>query len=204
MHFSYKIPHISTHISDFYELLYSSDESKSSLRCPCSIPEDVTIDLGVIACRIEVAPYSRIINAALQPRWEVLKIAAFLAKVLGEIFRAIVLALVALLKIFERALIPIGKIRFVCLALFLAQLCISFDFIERAFAHAALAIPLFGVVLVILEHEFRLGFVGVQAVAKLHKIVVVLKGGQIDPHAVETAVVVLGIGATIDCRLLFS
>ena len=41
----------------------------------------------------------------------------------------------------------------------------------------------------------------VQAVAKLHKIVVIFKGGQINPHAVETAVVVLGIGATIDCRI---
>ena len=161
------------------------------------VPEDVPIDLGVIATRIKIAPYCRIINAALEPLREVLEIATFLAQVLGEIFGAIVFALVALLEIFERALIPIGKIRFVCFALFLAQLGISFDFIERAFAHAAFTIPLFGVVLVILEHEFRLGFVGVQAVAKLHKIVVVLKGGQINPHAVETAVVVLGIGATI-------
>ena len=142
------------------------------------------IDLRVIACRIKVAPYCGVINAALQPLREVLKIAAFLAQVLGEIFCALVLALVALLEIFERALIPIGKIRFVCFALFLAQLGISFDFIERAFAHAALAIPLLRVVLVILENEFRLGFVSVQAVAKLHKIVVVLKGGQINPHAV--------------------
>ena len=39
----------------------------------------------------------------------------------------------------------------------------------------------------------------VQAVAKLHKIVVIFKGGQINPHAVETAVVVLGIRAAIDC-----
>ena len=104
-------------------------------------------------------------------------------QVLGEIFGAIVFALVALLEIFERALIPITEVCLVCLAAFLAQLGISFDFIERAFAHAAFAIPLFGVMLVILEHEFRLGFVSVQAVAKLHKIVVVLKGGQINPLA---------------------
>ena len=58
------------------------------------------IDLRVIACRIEVAPYCGVINAALQPLREVLKIAAFLAQVLGEIFRAIVFALVALLEIF--------------------------------------------------------------------------------------------------------
>ena len=31
------------------------------------VPEDVPIDLGVIATRIKVAPYCRIINAALQP-----------------------------------------------------------------------------------------------------------------------------------------
>ena len=30
-------------------------ESKISLRCPCSIPEDVPIDLGVITTRIDRA-----------------------------------------------------------------------------------------------------------------------------------------------------
>jgi len=120
------------------------------------IPEDVPIDLGVIATRIKVPPYCRIINAALEPLRQVLKVAALLAKVLGEIFGAIVFALVALLEIFERALIPIAQICLVSLAAFLAKGGIFFDFIERAFAHAALAIPLLGVVLVILEHEFRL------------------------------------------------
>ena len=85
------------------------------------VPEDVPIDLGVIACRIEIAPYCGVINAALQPLREVLEIAAFLAKVLGEIFCAIVLALVALLEIFERALIPIAQISLVSLAAFLAK-----------------------------------------------------------------------------------
>jgi hypothetical protein len=116
----------------------------------------VPIDLGVIATRIKVPPYCRIINAALEPLREVLEVAALLAKVLGEIFGAIVFALIALLKIFECALIPIAQISLVSLALKLAQCGILFDFIESGFAHAALAIPLLGVVLVILEHEFRL------------------------------------------------
>ncbi len=123
---------------------------KSNLRCPCSIPEDVPIDLGVIATRIETAPHCRIINAALEPLRQVLEVAALLAKVFGEIFGAIVFALVALLEIFERALIPIAQICLVSLAAFLAKGGIFFDFIERAFAHAAFTIPLFGEVLVIL------------------------------------------------------
>ena len=174
---------------------------KSNLRCPCSIPEDMPIDLGVIATRIETAPHCRIINAALEPLRQVLEIAAFLAKVLGKIFCAIVLALVAFLEIFERALIPIGKIRFICFALFLAQLGISFDFIERAFAHAAFTIPLFGEVLVILEHEFRILLIRMQAVAKLDLLAVRFKGGQINPHSIKTAAVVLGIRAKINCRI---
>ena len=93
---------------------------KSNLRCPCSIPEDVPIDLGIIATRIKVPPYCRIINAALEPLREVLEIAAFLANVLGKIFGAIVLALVALLEIFECALIPITEVCLVSLAAFLA------------------------------------------------------------------------------------
>ena len=149
---------------------------KGSLRCPRLVPEDMPIDLGVIAGRIEVAPYCRIINAALEPLRQVLKVAALLAKVLGEIFGAIVFALVALLEIFERALIPIAQISLVSLAAFLAKGGIFFDFIERAFAHAAFTIPLRREVLVILEHELRLGFVSVQAVAKLYEIAVGFKG----------------------------
>ena len=129
---------------------------KGSLRCPCSIPEDVPIDLRVIACRIEIAPYCGVIYAALQPRGEVLEIAAFLAKVLRKIFGAFVAALVALMKIIERAIIPIREVCLVSLALKLAQSGILFDFIESGFAHAAFTVPLLGVVLVILEHEFRL------------------------------------------------
>ena len=129
---------------------------KGSLRCPRLVPEDMPIDLGVIATRIKIAPYCRIINAALEPLREVLEIATFLAQVLGEIFGAIVFALVALLEIFERALIPRAEVRLVSLAPFLAKGGILFDFIERAFAHAALTIPLRREVLVILEHEFRL------------------------------------------------
>ncbi len=71
------------------------------------------IDLRVIACRIKVAPYCGVINAALQPLREVLKIAAFLAQVLGEIFRAIVFALVALLEIFV-LFVNISEIGFIC------------------------------------------------------------------------------------------
>ena len=37
------------------------------------VPEDVPIDLGVIATRIETAPHCRIINAALQPLRQVLE-----------------------------------------------------------------------------------------------------------------------------------
>ena len=123
---------------------------KSNLRCPCSIPEDMPIDLRVIACRIKVAPHCRIINAALEPLRQVLEVAALLAKVFGEIFGAIVFALVALLEIFERAFIPIAQISLVSLAAFLAQGGIFFDFIERAYAHAAFTIPLRREMLVIL------------------------------------------------------
>ena len=123
---------------------------KSNLRCPCSIPEDMPIDLRVIACRIKVAPHCRIINAALEPLRQVLEVAALLAKVFGEIFGAIPFALVALLEIFERALIPIAEVCLVSLAAFLAQSGIFFDFIERAYAHAAFTIPLRREMLVIL------------------------------------------------------
>lgn len=71
------------------------------------------IDLRVIACRIKVAPYCGVINAALQPLREVLEIAAFLAQVLGEIFCALVLALVALLEIFV-LFVNISEIGFIC------------------------------------------------------------------------------------------
>ena len=147
--------------------------------------EDMPIVLGIIATRIETAPHCRIINAALEPLREVLEIAALLAKVLGKIFGAIVFALVALLEIFERALIPIAEVCLVSLAPFLAKGGIFFDFIERAFAHAAFTIPLFGEVLVILKHELGILLIRMQAVAKLDLLAVGFKGGQINPHSIK-------------------
>ena len=160
------------------------------------------IDLGVIACGIKISPNGGVIYAALQPLGQFFEIAAFLAKVLGEIFRAVPFALVPFIEIFERALIPIGEVCLVSLAALFAHIGILFDFVERFFAHAALAVPLFGEVLVILEHEFRLGFVCVQAVAERDKIAVVVKGAQIHPHAVKAAVVVLCIRAAINGGVL--
>lgn len=88
-------------LSHILNNIVAKRESKSSLRCPCSISEDTPIYLRVIATRIKVAPYCGVIYAALQPLREVLEIAAFLAKVLGEIFCTIVLAFVTFLEIFE-------------------------------------------------------------------------------------------------------
>ena len=59
-------------------------QKKSGLPRFALVPEDVPIDFGVIATRIKVAPYCGVIYAALQPLREVLEIAAFLAKVLGD------------------------------------------------------------------------------------------------------------------------
>ena len=162
---------------------FGQNEKRVAPLCSCS--EDVAIDLGIIATRIEIAPYCRIINAALEPLRQVLKVAALLAKVLGEIFGAIVFALVSLLEIFERTLIPIAQICLVSLAAFLAKGGIFFDFIERAFAHAAFTIPLFGEVLVILKHELGILLIRMQAVAKLDLLAVGFKGGQINPHSIK-------------------
>ena len=174
MHFSYDFLIRSTRFSYKFSRFFarfSDFKSKSSLCCPCSIPEDVTIDFRIIACRIKVAPHCRIINAALEPLRQVLKVAALLAKVLGEIF--------------ERALIPIAEVRLVSLAPFLAKGGIFFDFVERAFAHAAFTIPLFGEVLVILKHELGILLIRMQAVAKLDLLAVRFKGGQINPHSIK-------------------
>lgn len=42
-------------MSHILNKIVTKRESKSSLRCPCLIPEDVPIDLGVIATRIDRA-----------------------------------------------------------------------------------------------------------------------------------------------------
>ena len=102
---------------------FGQNEKRVAPLCSCS--EDVAIDLRVIATRIKVPPYCRIINAALEPLREVLEIAALLAKVLGEIFGAIVFALVAFLEIFERALIPIAQISLVRVVAMPVLMCSS-------------------------------------------------------------------------------
>lgn len=65
------------------------------------LSEDVPVKLAIISACVKAAPHCRIINAALQPLWEGLEIAALIAKVLGKIFSAVVLAFISFFKIFD-------------------------------------------------------------------------------------------------------
>ena len=65
------------------------------------LSEDVPVKLAIISACVKAAPHCRIINAALQPLREVLEIAALLAKVLGKIFTAFILAFIPFFKLLD-------------------------------------------------------------------------------------------------------
>ena len=69
--------------------------------CGAGLLEDMPIVLGIVATCIKTAPHCRIINAALQPLRQVVKIAALLAKLFGELLAALVLAHIMLAELFK-------------------------------------------------------------------------------------------------------
>ena len=69
-------------MSHILNKIVTKRESKSSLRCPCSIPEDVTIDLGIIATGIDrawsasiyLSPDSELLHLCFEPWYDLISI----------------------------------------------------------------------------------------------------------------------------------
>ena len=67
---------------------------------------------------------------------------------------------------------------------FIAQLAIFHYFFNSFFAHA-LIIKAVGHVVEILEHDFRVRLVGMDGIAEVDKVLVIVKGGEVNPHAAQ-------------------
>ena len=93
------------------------------------------------------------------------------------------------------------------LIVLVAQFAVFLDVLEVVLVHSALAVPLAGVIglplakqesLVVLEHQLRVVLVGVNRLAEVDELVVVVEAAEVYPQAAERAVVVLAVSTAID------
>ncbi len=61
-----------------------------------------------------------------------------------------------------------------------------------------------GEVLVVLEHQLRVVLVGVECLAEVDEVIVGVEGREVNPHAGEVAVVVFGVCAAVERRIIFA
>ena len=79
-----------------------------------------------------------------------------------------------------------------------AHLRVFEDIVEVVLRHKAHVVPLAGESLVVLEHQLRVVLVGVNRLAEVDELVVVVEAAEVYPQATERAVVVLAVSTAID------
>ena len=83
-------------------------------------------------------------------------------------------------------------------AVLVAHIRVFEDIVEVVLRHEALVVPLAGETLVVLSHQLRVFLVGVDSLAEVDKLVVVVEGGKVHPKTAERAFVILGVSTDID------
>ena len=125
------------------------------------------------------------------------EIVALLDDVTGEVFLAVPFSAEGFLEVVER----IFKLHVVIdgvVAVLVAQLGVFLDVVEVVLVHEALVVPLAGEALEVLGHQLRVFLVGVNGLAEVDEIVVVVEAAEVDPQAAKRAVIVLAVSTDVD------
>ena len=117
----------------------------------------------------------------------------------GEVFFAVPVAAVGFLEAVE-FVVKLHVVVHGILAVLVAHIRVFEDMVEVVLRHEALVVPLAGESLVVLEHQLRVVLVGVNRLAEVDELVVVVEAAEVYPQAAERAVVVLAVSTAIDGR----
>ena len=115
----------------------------------------------------------------------------------GEVFFAVPVTAVGFLEAVE-FVVKLHVVVHGILIVLVAQLAVFLDVVEVVLVESALAVPLAGESLVVLEHQLRVFLVGVNRLAEVDELVVVVEAAEVYPQATERAVVVLAVSTAID------
>lgn len=118
----------------------------------------------------------------------------------GEVFFAIPLSAVGFLEVVE-CIVELHIVIDCIGAVLVAHIRVFEDIVEVVLRHKSLVVPLARKSLVVLSHQLRVFLVGVDSLAEVDKLVVVVEAAEVDPQTAERAFVVLAVSTDIDRRL---
>ena len=159
--------------------------------------EHVVVCTHGIVIHEQVASEGVVIEVVGEIAHDPVKVVALLDDVAGEVFFAVPVAAVGFLEAVEFVVklhVVVHGIQIVLVA----QLAVFLDVVEVVLVEAALAVPLAGESLEVLEHQLRVFLVGVNRLAEANEVVVVVEAADVYPQAAERAVVVLAVSTAVD------
>ena len=119
-----------------------------------------------------------------------------------EFFLAAVLSDVAVLEVLEFIAFPFDESVHSVRRILLAQFPVFFYCIETALTEAAFVVPFARERLVVLEHQFWIFLVGVDCVAEVEKVVVVVERGEVNPQTADAFLTaVFAVCAAVDAGI---
>ena len=159
--------------------------------------EHVVVCAHRVVVHEQVASEGFVVEVVLEITHDPVKVVALLDDVAGEVFFAVPVAAVGFLEAVEFVVklhVVVHGIQIVLVA----QLAVFLDVVEVVLVESALAVPLAGGSLEVLEHQLRVVLVGVNRLAEVDELVVVVEAAEVYPQAAERAVVVLAVSTAVD------
>ena len=102
----------------------------------------------------------------------------------GEVFFAIPLSSVGFLEVVER-IVKLHKAIYCIGAVIVAHIRVFEDMVEVVLRHKSLVVPLARESLIVLGHQLRVFLVGVDSLAEVDKLVVVVEAAEVDPQTAK-------------------
>ena len=118
------------------------------------------------------------------------------------VFLAVVLSDVAVLEVFEFFTAPVDEGVHSVRRILVAQVAVFSHCLEAVLVEARFVVPFLGERLVVLEHQFRIFLVGVDCVAEVEKVVVVVERGEVNPQTADAFLTaVFAVCAAVDAGI---
>lgn len=159
--------------------------------------EHVIVGAHRVVVHEQLASEGFVVEVAGEVAHRPFEVVAFLDDVAGEVFFAVPLAAVGFLEVVE-FVVELHVVIDGLLTVLVAHIRIFEDMVEVVLRHEALVVPLAGEALEVMGHQLGVGLVGVDRLAEVDEIVVVVEAAEVYPQAAERAVVVLAVSTAID------
>ena len=150
----------------------------------------------------QVAGVSVVVEVIREMPHQLFEVIALVYEFSCVVFFTVVLTDGAVLEVFEFFTVPVDESVHSVRRILVAQVAVFSYCLEAVLVEARFVVPFLGERLVVLEHQFRIFLVGVDCVAEVEKVVVVVERGEVNLQTADaTFTAVFAVCAAVDAGI---